>query len=84
MRFLTSFFCEKKLLVEIYGSKRMHKRPISILVQSLKEIGAKIEYLENIGFPPLRIIGQKLQSKNLKLIRLISSQYYFFSYVNCS
>ena len=48
MRFLTSFFSVKKnSIVEIYGPKRMHKRPISILVKSLKEIGAKIEYLEN-------------------------------------
>ena len=76
MRFLTSFFSVKKnSIVEIYGSKRMHKRPISILVQSLKEIGAKIEYLENSGFPPLRIIGQKLQSKKLKIDSSISSQY---------
>ena len=73
MRFLTSFFSIKKnSIVEIYGSKRMHKRPISILVKSLKEIGAEIEYLENSGFPPLRITGHKLQSKNLKLIHQLA------------
>ena len=76
MRFLTSFFSVKKnSIVEIYGSKRMHKRPISILVKSLKEIGAQIEYLENGGFPPLRIIGHKLQSKKLKIDSSISSQF---------
>ena len=76
MRFLTSFFSVKKnSIVEIYGSKRMHKRPISILVKSLKKIGAEIEYLENSGFPPLRIIGQKLQSKKIKIDSSISSQF---------
>ena len=76
MRFLTSFFSVKKnSIVEIYGSKRMHKRPISILVKSLREIGAKIEYLENSGFPPLRITGQKLQSKKLRIDSSISSQF---------
>ena len=76
MRFLTSFFSVKKnSIVDIYGSKRMHKRPISILVKSLKEIGAKIEYLENNGFPPLRITGHKLQSKKLRIDSSISSQF---------
>ena len=76
MRFLTSFFSVKKnSIVEIYGSKRMHKRPISILVKSLKEIGAEIDYLENIGFPPLKITGNKLQSKKLKIDSSISSQF---------
>ena len=53
----------------------MHKRPISILVKSLKEIGAKIEYLENSGFPPLKITGQKLKSNKLKIDSSISSQF---------
>ena len=76
MRFLTSFFSVKKnSIVDIYGSKRMHKRPISILVKSLRKIGAKIEYLENTGFPPLRITGHKLQSKKLKIDSSISSQF---------
>jgi 3-phosphoshikimate 1-carboxyvinyltransferase len=76
MRFLTSFFSVKKnSIVDIYGSKRMHKRPISILVKSLREIGAKIEYLENSGFPPLRITGHKLQSKKLRIDSSISSQF---------
>ena len=76
MRFLTSFFSIKKnSIVEIYGSERMHKRPISILVNSLKKIGAEIEYLENSGFPPLRITGKKLKSKKLKIDSSISSQF---------
>ena len=76
MRFLSSFFSVKKnSIVEIYGSKRMHKRPISILVKSLKEIGAEIEYLENSGFPPLKITGHKLQSKKLKIDSSVSSQF---------
>ena len=53
----------------------MHKRPISILVKSLKEIGAEIEYLQRSGFPPLRITGKKLKSKKLKIDSSISSQF---------
>src|SRR5690606_30333054 len=37
------------------GIARMHERPIGDLVDALRQVGANIEYLENQGFPPLRI-----------------------------
>jgi 3-phosphoshikimate 1-carboxyvinyltransferase len=38
----------------------MKERPIKNLVTALKDLGADIEYLENEGFPPLKITGKKL------------------------
>ena len=76
MRFLTSFLSLKKNEVKITGSKRMEKRPIAILVNALKEIGAKIKYLKKEGYPPIYIknkISQKINSIQIK--GNISSQY---------
>lgn len=75
MRFLTAFYaCQpgEKILT---GSQRMKKRPISILVNALRELGAEINYLENEGFPPLRIEGRKLKGGNIKVAGNISSQF---------
>ena len=76
MRFLTSFLSLKKNEVKITGSKRMEKRPIAILVNALKEIGAKIKYLKKEGYPPIYIknkISQKINS--IQINGNISSQY---------
>lgn len=75
MRFLTAFL--SKIVGEwtITGSERMKQRPIGILADALNELGAKIEYLENEGFPPLKIFGSHLKGKTLELDGSISSQY---------
>lgn len=75
MRFLTAFL--SKVLGEwtITGSERMKQRPIKILVDALIELGAKIEYPEVEGFPPLKIFGSNLEGKKLTLPGNISSQY---------
>ena len=72
MRFLTSYFViqEGKTII-LTGSERMRQRPIQPLVDALRHIGAKIEYLENEGFPPLKITGQKITKSHL----LSSSQH---------
>ena len=58
MRFLTAYFAAKNgSIVKLTGSSRMKERPIEILVNALRHLGAKIEYLENEGFPPLQIQG---------------------------
>ena len=41
---------------QLKGIKRMHERPIKDLVDALKQIGAKINYLNNPGYPPLQIL----------------------------
>ena len=59
MRFLTSYFAiQDGRTVILTGSERMKQRPISHLVDALKKLGAEIEYLENEGFPPLKISGK--------------------------
>ena len=62
MRFLTAFFASKEGVIKILkGSERMHNRPIKVLVEALRSLGANISYLEKEGYPPLKIIGQKLK-----------------------
>ena len=76
MRFLTSYFSlTTKKEIELRGSQRMHNRPIKILVDSLREIGATIHYLEKEGYPPLLIKPSELISKNLIIDSSTSSQY---------
>ncbi|WP_430973249.1 3-phosphoshikimate 1-carboxyvinyltransferase [Sunxiuqinia rutila] len=75
MRFLTAFLSQIVGEWTITGSDRMKQRPIHILVDALNQLGAKIEYLENEGFPPLKIWGSHLKGKVLELDGSISSQY---------
>jgi len=75
MRFLTSFLSKVVGKWEITGSERMQQRPIKILVDSLNQLGAKIEYINNEGYPPLRIFGSNLKGGALELDGSVSSQY---------
>ena len=76
MRFLTSYFAiQENQEVVLTGSARMKERPIKILVEALQQLGAKISYEENEGFPPLRIKGKKLTESKVSLPANISSQY---------
>ena len=77
MRFLTAFFAKKfgEQLITITGSERMKQRPIKILVDALNYLGAKIEYLEKDGFPPLQIFGRALAGGEIRLNSGVSSQY---------
>ncbi|WP_167615632.1 3-phosphoshikimate 1-carboxyvinyltransferase [Maribellus sediminis] len=75
MRFLTAFLAKIVGEWEITGSERMQQRPIKILVDALVQLGAKIEYINNEGYPPLKILGSHLEGKTLELDGSISSQY---------
>lgn len=76
MRFLTAFFaCQPGREVILTGSTRMKERPIKILVDALKILGASIEYIENEGFPPLRITRRTLTKSNVAIDAGVSSQY---------
>ena len=76
MRFLTAYFASKENSnVVLTGSSRMKERPIKILVEALIQLGAKIDYLENYGFPPIKIKGQKLTASKVSLQANVSSQY---------
>ena len=76
MRFLTAFFAiQENSEVVLTGSSRMKERPIKILVEALKQLGAEITYQENEGFPPIRIKGQKITKNKVTLKADVSSQY---------
>jgi 3-phosphoshikimate 1-carboxyvinyltransferase len=75
MRFLTAFLAQIVGEWTITGSERMKQRPIGILVDALNKLGARIEYLENDGFPPLKIYGSHLKGCVLELDGSVSSQY---------
>ncbi|MFY9153848.1 MAG: 3-phosphoshikimate 1-carboxyvinyltransferase [Prolixibacteraceae bacterium] len=75
MRFLTAFLSQIVGEWTMTGSDRMKQRPIGILVDALNKLGAKIEYLENDGFPPLKIYGSHLKGCVLELDGSVSSQY---------
>ena len=76
MRFLTAFFAtQSNRTVVLSGSERMHQRPIKILVDALRSLGAEISYTKKDGFPPLQIRGKKLTKNNVKINGNISSQY---------
>ena len=76
MRFLTAYFAAKEgREVILTGSHRMQNRPISILVDALRSIGADISYKDKEGYPPLVIKGKKLEESKLSIQGNVSSQY---------
>ncbi len=76
MRFLTSYYSiqDGKNTI-LTGSGRMKERPIKNLVTALQNLGVEIEYLENEGFPPLKIIGRKITETKVDVPANISSQF---------
>ena len=75
MRFLTAYLSVTPGIRTITGTQRMQQRPIRILVDALRELGAQIEYAGNEGFPPLRITGTELKGEEISLAGGVSSQY---------
>jgi 3-phosphoshikimate 1-carboxyvinyltransferase len=76
MRFLTSYFALKSgREVVLTGSERMQNRPIEILVNALKELGADISYEDKVGYPPIRIKGKKVTKGKVQINGNVSSQY---------
>jgi 3-phosphoshikimate 1-carboxyvinyltransferase len=76
MRFLTAYFAvsEGRELV-LTGSQRMTERPIKVLVEALGQLGAKITYEKEVGYPPIRIKGQKITASKVTIAANVSSQY---------
>lgn len=75
MRFLTAYFATTPGVRILTGSERMKQRPIGTLVDALRELGAKITYLEKDGYPPLRIEGKTLKGGEIAIDGNISSQF---------
>jgi 3-phosphoshikimate 1-carboxyvinyltransferase len=76
MRFLTAFFAtQNNRTVILSGSERMHNRPIKILVDALRDLGAEISYVDKEGYPPLKITGKQLTQSKVQINGNVSSQY---------
>lgn len=76
MRFLTAYYAiQENREVVLTGSPRMQERPIAILVEALRQLGAEINYEKKEGFPPISIKGKKLSKSKVSLPANVSSQY---------
>jgi len=76
MRFLTAYFSvTENAEVLLTGSNRMKQRPIALLVDALRALGATIEYRGEEGYPPLHIKGAVLPRSLVSIAANVSSQY---------
>ena len=75
MRFMSAYLSVMRGTHIITGTDRMKHRPIAILVDALRRLGAQIEYVGEEGFPPLKITGKKLAGGFLEIPGNVSSQY---------
>lgn len=75
MRFMTAYLAAIPGEHVITGTERMRHRPIALLVDALRSLGAHIEYIGEEGFPPLRISGRRLYGRHLDIPGNVSSQY---------
>ena len=75
-RFLTAYLSLQPGTQILTGSDRMKQRPIGVLVEAMRQLGAQIDYLENEGYPPLKIQAPAaIQNTKLQIAASVSSQY---------
>jgi len=76
MRFLCAYASSQEGIdIELCGTERMHERPIGILVDALRSLGADINYLNEEGYPPLKINGKSLNGGKVVVDGSVSSQF---------
>ncbi|GAA4315575.1 3-phosphoshikimate 1-carboxyvinyltransferase [Nibribacter koreensis] len=76
MRFLTAYYAITNQQLTLTGTARMCQRPIGVLVDALRTLGAKIDYLGQEGYPPLQLKGFDYAGSNQLTVRAdVSSQY---------
>ena len=76
MRFLTAYFATREgVTVTLDGVERMRQRPVGVLVDALRSLGARIDYLGESGFPPLRIHGTAMHGGDIVMPGGVSSQF---------
>lgn len=76
MRFLCAYAASQpEIEIKLKGTDRMHERPIGVLVDALKDLGAEIQYLGKEGYPPLKIKGKELLGGKVLVDGRVSSQY---------
>ena len=72
MRFLTAYFASQVgKEVTLTGSQRMTERPIKVLVEALRDLGADIAYQNEEGYPPLAIKGKTLKGSKVSLVQCV-------------
>jgi 3-phosphoshikimate 1-carboxyvinyltransferase len=76
MNFLTSAVNLSEKPVILTGAKRITERPIAEVVDGLRQLGCKIEYLENEGFPPIKVFGGGIRGGAAKIRGQKTSQYF--------
>jgi 3-phosphoshikimate 1-carboxyvinyltransferase len=76
MNFLTSAACLSVKPIVITGTKRITERPILEVVNGLRQLGCKIEYLEKEGFPPIRVYGGGIKGGAAQIRGSKTSQYF--------
>lgn len=72
---LTAALAAGKGIYELDCSMRMRERPIAPLVDALRTLGAMIEYLDNDGYPPVRVTGGGIEGGVAVVPGELSSQY---------
>lgn len=75
MRFLTAYFAATGREAIMTGTERMRQRPIGLLVEALRTLGANIRYADREGFPPLHILPQELTGSRVSIRGDVSSQF---------
>ena len=75
MRFLAAYLSTQSGEFILTGSRRMKQRPIGPLVDALKQLGARVQYQETAGYPPLRIQGGGMHGGSIEIEAGISSQF---------
>lgn len=75
LRFLTAYFATLEGTRTLTGTPRLQKRPIGILVDALRSLGAQITYKGEEGFAPIEITGTRLQGGQVELDGSVSSQF---------
>lgn len=75
MRFMTAFLSVTPGEHVITGTERMQHRPIGVLVDSLRKLGADVEYVNAQGYPPLLIKGRNLEGGYVQIAGNVSSQF---------
>ena len=76
MRFLTAYFATRDgVTVRLDGCSRMRERPVGVLVDALRSLGASIDYLGQEGYPPLRVTGTTMHGGNVEMEGGVSSQF---------
>jgi len=76
MRFLTAYFATREgVTVTLDGTDRMRQRPIGVLVDALRSLGAHIDYLGETGYPPLLIQGTLMHGGDVEMSGGVSSQF---------